>query len=71
MKVIFDAISKYAEAYACLETLQRDEQTHLPIGDQKTGVIAEFYARLYAESIYDRKEVRYGHYSEHVWDIEV
>ena len=48
MQEIFDAIDQYADAYARLERLQRSRPLEIPIGDQKTGVIAEFFARIYA-----------------------
>jgi hypothetical protein len=68
---IFKAIATYADAYKSLELIQRRVGSMLPIGDQKTGVIGEFYARLYAASIYKNAELVYGHASEHAWDIKV
>jgi hypothetical protein len=43
----------------------------LPRGDQKTGVIAEFYARLYAKAVFSNSEFVYGNPSEPVSDIVV
>lgn len=71
MQEIFKAISTYADAYKSLEQIQRRDGSMLPIGDQKTGVIGEFYARLYAASIYPHAELVYGHPSEHAWDIKL
>lgn len=65
------AIRQYAEAYERLERLQRAENALLPIGDQKTGVIAEFYARIYAQDQLPHSELIFGTPSEHVWDIKV
>lgn len=71
MKEIFAAIKVYAEAYSALERLQRADDSPLPIGDQKTGVIAEFYARLYAKDHFSDATLIYGSPSEHAWDITV
>jgi len=71
LQEIFKAISTYADAYKSLEKLQRRDGSMLPIGDQKTGVIGEFYARLYAASVYQDAKLVYGHPSEHAWDIKV
>jgi hypothetical protein len=43
----------------------------MPIGDQKTGVIAEFYSRIFAEAEFPGAQLVYGHPSEHVWDITI
>lgn len=71
MKAIFDAIQVYASAYKQLEDIQRSRPIHLPRGDQKTGVIAEFYARLYAAHRFPNSRLEYGSTSEHAWDIRV
>ncbi len=63
----FRAIMQYALAYKKLESIQRAGL--LPIGDQKTGVIAEFYAQIYAESRYAR--LKTGHSSQSAWDLMV
>ena len=65
------AIRQYAEAYERLELLQRAESALLPIGDQKTGVIAEFYARIHAQAQFPTSELIFGTPSEHIWDIRV
>ncbi len=71
MDEIFQAIAQYARAYAVLEELQRRNNSPLPIGDQKTGVIAEFYARLYAQTRYPGAAFEYGSASKHAWDLKV
>lgn len=63
----FRAIRQYAIAYKKLEEIRRAGL--LPIGDQKTGVIAEFYAQIYAERVYPR--VKTGHGSQAAWDLMV
>jgi len=68
---IFDAIDQYAEAYGRLEQLQRTRTVEIPIGDQKTGVIAEFFARIYAKHRFPKASFEFGSPSEHAWDIKV
>lgn len=69
------AIESYAQAYERLECIQRpkraerkEEEPLLPVGDQKTGAIGEFYALLYAKSEY--KEAALAENSQPRWDIE-
>jgi len=71
LKRIFAVIARYADTYCEMERLQ-GEGAPLQTGDQKTGVIAEFYGRLYVESQYPRPgyEVSYAAQGE-AWDIEV
>jgi hypothetical protein len=57
---IFDAIDKYADAYGRLEQLQRSRPKEIPIGDQKTGVIAEFFARIYARHRFPKATFEFG-----------
>jgi hypothetical protein len=71
MEEIFSAIRVYAEAYAVLEDLQRAAESPLPRGDQKTGVIAEFYARLFARQCFAGSKFVFGSPSQHAWDIAV
>jgi len=71
MHEYFSAIRDYAKAYAQMEALQRRSGALLPVGDQKTGVIAEFYGRLYAADQYPSAQLIYGTPSEHAWDITV
>lgn len=71
MKDIFSAIIAYAQAYGVLEDIQRGTDSPLPRGDQKTGVIAEFYARLFARHCFTDAELLYGSPSQRAWDIAV
>lgn len=71
MQDIFDAIDQYAKAYGRLEQLQRSRPKEIPIGDQKTGVIAEFFARIYAKCRFPKATFEFGSPSEHAWDIKV
>jgi hypothetical protein len=71
MRTNFEAIRTYALAYAAIERLQRCEGALFPIGDQKTGVIAEFYARLFVAKQLPEAKLVYGTASEHAWDIIV
>lgn len=62
-KKIFDAIKIYSKAYEELEKIQDEEDKKqdekiIPKGDQKTGVIGEFYAMLYARQKYSDKTVK-------------
>ena len=71
MKEIIDAITGYARAYETLERFQQPSCDAMPRGDQKTGVIAEFFARLYARVMHPNATVEYGSTSQHAWDIRV
>jgi hypothetical protein len=68
---LVSAILKYAEGYAALEALQRRGSGLVPLGDQKTGVAAEFFARLYAAKLFEGSAVSCGHTSQHMSDIRV
>ncbi|MBL7789858.1 MAG: hypothetical protein JNL75_08545 [Chitinophagales bacterium] len=52
-KKIIDLVSKYSDVYKDLKELQpkdkNDKTSLLPTGDQITGVIAEYYAKIYIE----------------------
>ena len=70
---IRDVIHCYANVYESFEKLQNDSEL-LPKGDQKTGVIGEFYALLYAKELYkdQNKEAKLGkNHSQPVYDILV
>lgn len=67
---IHAAIRRYAEAYAALQSLQETSPL-IPIGDQKTGSIGEFYVRLYLEALHPDADIVFGGHSESGWDIEV
>ena len=71
MREIFDAIAQYAVAYKRLEDIQRSLPEVLPRGDQKTGVIAEFFGRMYAKARFLNCKLEYGSTSEHAWDIKI
>lgn len=51
-------ICEYASLYSMFEDLQAKKI--LPGGDQKTGVIGEYYAKMYLESLDKVKAVIYG-----------
>ena len=65
---IFSAIEQYAQAYARLEAIQRSKEKIMPLGDQKTGVIAEYFAMLYAKSRFPQSPATF--YTG-AWDIRV
>ena len=69
-KDIVAVIEEYAGAYAKLQRCQ-EESYLLPEGDQKTGSIGEFYARLYLQDVYSDASMRWGRLCEKGWDIEV
>ena len=69
MKRILDAIARYARAYEGLEELQ--DRIHLSVGDQKTGVIGEFYGKLYAQTKYPTAKVTYARPSTTSHDLVV
>ena len=69
---IIDGIRAYAQAYASFQQLQDDHPDYLPVGDQKTGVVGEFFGLLYARSIYPSAQVTYStNPSETGWDLNV
>jgi hypothetical protein len=67
---IIAAIRDYATAYERFQGFQDAHPDMLPIGDQKTGVIGEFYAMLFARSIYVGCAVAFAAPTA-AWDIEV
>lgn len=71
MQEIFDAITTYATAYCRLEELQQRRTADIPIGDQKTGAIAEFYARIYARYRFHDGRFEFGSVVQPGWDIKV
>ncbi len=64
------AILKYVEAYATLESLQRNSYL-LPGGDQKTGVVGEYYATLFALGSFPTACIELAFNSQKAWDIRV
>ena len=69
----FACIQKYAQAYSDLEDLQLNPQlTFLPKrGDQKTGVVGEFYVYLFLRNRHPASGLSYGGHSQKGWDIKV
>ena len=66
----FACIQKYAKAYSQLECMQ----LNLPFfqkGDQKTGVVGEFYVYLFLRDKHPASDLCYGNTSQKGWDIEV
>lgn len=63
-------IARYAEAYAALQQVQ-EQSPLIPMGDQKTGAIAEFYARLYLGHRYPDARIAFGGHSESGWDLDL
>ena len=71
MKEIFGAIAQYARAYRRMECLQQGNDSVFPTGDQKTGVIAEFYGKLFAQNEYSSAKVSYTRHSTKGCDLIV
>jgi hypothetical protein len=69
-KEIQRAIESYALAYEELQSWQ-EKSDMIPIGDQKTGCIGEFYAYLYLMEKYPDSELTFAGHSQKGWDIEV
>lgn len=67
---IRQAIAKYAAAYERLDRLQRKSDL-IPVGDQKTGCIGEFYAYLYLAAKHPAATLSFGGHSQKGWDLEV
>jgi hypothetical protein len=72
------AIAKFAEAYHDLEKLQQREakkpahEALLPRkGDQKTGLIGEYWAIRYARKFFSGAKISFGKTSEKGWDLKV
>jgi hypothetical protein len=64
---IFKAIREYAEVYSTFEKLQKETSSLLPKhGDQKTGIIGEFYVYQYLR---DKRDLKYSEHGN-AWDIE-
>jgi hypothetical protein len=67
---ILASIRSYAGAYAEFQRLQDAHPRLLPLGDQKTGVIGEFYAMLFAQNFYPQSRVSFADPTA-AWDLEV
>jgi hypothetical protein len=71
-KRILAGIRSYASAYAAFQALQDAHPDLMAVGDQKTGVVGEYYSLLYARSLYPHAKVAYApDPSQAGWDIEV
>jgi hypothetical protein len=75
---IEEAIEDFARAYQRLEELQTREMkksSHerlLPQkGDQKTGLIGEYWAIRYARMVFSDSRVEFGGHSQEGWDFKV
>ncbi len=64
------AFKKYAAAYDELDKLQHNSML-LPGGDQKTGVVGEYYAALFAVGTYPSGRIEIAPNSQKAWDIKV
>ncbi|MBF9221030.1 hypothetical protein [Hymenobacter ruricola] len=71
LEEIKQAISEYACAYQRLNELQRKHSELIPEGDQKTGAVGEFYAKLYVEALYPEATISFGGNSNKAWDIQI
>jgi len=69
-KKIQESIEKYALSYAELQNWQENSDM-IPIGDQKTGCIGEFYAYLYLTKKFPNSKISYASHSKKGWDIEI
>lgn len=68
----FSCIQKYAQAYSELEGMQRSPQlSFLQRGDQKTGVVGEFYVYFFLRNKHPESDLCYGDISQKGWDIKV
>ena len=47
---VTDLIRQYAEVYKKFESFQKGNNSLFPGGDQKTGVVAEYYAKCFIEN---------------------
>lgn len=68
---ILDSIRSYAKSYNVLETLQKKYSSFMPSGDQKTGVVGEFYSMLYLQRTYPKTQISLGKSAQIGWDIEI
>jgi hypothetical protein len=57
-KDIIAAIKDYATAYDRFQRFQDAHRDRLPLGDQKTGVIGEVYAMIFARSTFPGCTIR-------------
>ena len=67
---IDQTIAKYANAYEELEEYQQAKRW-MQVGDQKTGVIGEYYVFAYLAALHGEKSIKYGKPTEKGWDIKI
>lgn len=63
-------IKDYSELYSLFEILQEGKSSIFPTGDQKTGVIAEYYAKCYIEKYLAKPETVFYAKTNKPYDIE-
>ena len=68
---ISNSIRSYARAYDMFDKLQEKYSHFMPSGDQKTGVIGEFYSMLYLHKKYPKSSIILGNTAQKGWDIVV
>lgn len=68
---ITEAIAAYANSYRRLNELQRRSPEQIPEGDQKTGAVGEFYAKLYLQALHPQAIITFGGNSNKAWDIKI
>jgi hypothetical protein len=75
---IASAIDLFARAYLALEDLQTLESKKEPSerllpgkGDQKTGLIGEYWGIRYARSLFPQAALEFGGHSQKGWDLKL
>ncbi len=63
-------IRSYAKAYEALQEYQENSSL-IPMGDQKTGCVGEFYVYLFLKSSFPKATLTYGKHSQKGWDIKL
>ena len=64
--------SARTKEYAAFQHLQDHHPNLLAVGDQKTGVIGEFYGMIYAQAVFPGAKVSYAEDpSQTGWDLQV
>jgi hypothetical protein len=63
-------IKSYAKAYGALQEYQENSSL-IPLGDQKTGCIGEFYVYLFLQDKFPKATLTYGNHSQKGWDIKL
>ena len=77
-QIIEEAIKGFAQVYSTFEELQKsegDKELHEALlpkkGDQKTGLIGEYWAVRYARALFKGATVVFGGHSQKGWDLKV